>query len=363
MDRSGDGAIAPSSWLDVSPRFALVSTSERDYTFASLTRSIQISAQNGRTGLMSGILERLQNGCTMQSLLEGVDPADQQLAEAAIQDLVERDVVRVREAQPSDGSDSAERRAQIAFFSNFTAPGADDGPNFQGLLEDARIFVAGLGDIADRLIETLIQLGVGTIVGPVEGLRASPADVRYETYQHDWAGSASGEAALPERISLVVLCEERYSPNRYATMNRLCLELGLPWISYRYLGLHYEIGPAIFPRETACYTCFSSRRAANHESYEQYVAMQNSLYAAGLSTGSLNIAFGADVLALEVLKLVTHFSRPITYGAYFSFDILSLQGKVHPVLKVPRCIDCSPASRRPGVVLWRPTEMGASVGR
>jgi bacteriocin biosynthesis cyclodehydratase domain-containing protein len=65
--------------------------------------------------------------------------------------------------------------------------------------------------------------------------------------------------------------------------------------------------------------------------------------------------FGTDLLALEVIKILTRFSQPVTYGSLFTLDLLTFEAALHPVLKIPRCPHCSPAAaQRPALIIWPP---------
>jgi len=120
------------------------------------------------------------------------------------------------------------------------------------------------------------------------------------------------------------------------------------------MGARYEVGPSVLPRETACFRCLELRRASNFPNYGSFVGARRALALESLSPGSLNITLGYEVLALEVVKLLTGFGRAATHGSLFTFDLITLEAKAHPVLKVPRCPACGPTTDRAPVTIWRP---------
>jgi bacteriocin biosynthesis cyclodehydratase domain-containing protein len=218
----------------------------------------------------------------------------------------------------------------------------------QHRLKTARVRVLGPGRVGARLAEALAAVGVGAVSV------AEPSSIDERTRPDGAGGAAPGE----ERPSLLVLCDDGFDPDCFDAVNRYCLEQRLPWTSYRDLGTRYEVGPLVVPFETACFACLEQRRRGNVPSYDERLAMRRALSAAGGSLGRLNLALGCDVLALEVVKALTRFSRPTTYGAVYSFDVASLEGTLHPVLKLPRCPACGHTARdRATVSFWDPAEL------
>jgi bacteriocin biosynthesis cyclodehydratase domain-containing protein len=194
----------------------------------------------------------------------------------------------------------------------------------------------------------LATVGVGTVHG------AEPSSIDRRPHPH----STSGTLPREERPDLIVLCDDGFDPDCFDSVNRYCLEQRLTWTSYRDLGTRYEIGPLVVPFETACFACLEQRRRGNVPSYDERLTMRRALSAAGGSLGRLNLTLGGDVLALEVIKVLTRFGRPMTYGAVYSFDVASLEGVLHPVLKLPRCRACGhPARDRATVSFWDPAEL------
>ena len=49
----------------------------------------------------------------------------------------------------------------------------------------------------------------------------------------------------------------------------------------------------------------------------------------------------AGFTATEIIKDISGLTPPTTYGAQISFDMLTTEFDLHPVLKLPRCPVCS----------------------
>jgi ribosomal protein S12 methylthiotransferase accessory factor len=325
----------------------------------------------------SGIAEMLpdlQAGCTAEEALARLPESDRKTAIDFIRSMLDRGLLTELSAgvpaPPAFGE-------QDRFLANFAElSDTDAGPAaFRDRLAAAHIVVAGLGRVGARLVAGLLSSGVGTVWGADLSL-VTPDDGRDSVYRLADVGEQrehvlgrylgksyvplgsdpweNDGAALPEGLSLLVLCDDEFDPERHAAANRTCLRAGIHWTSFRLMGMRYEIGPTVVPHETPCFRCFELRKASNLSGYEDLVRGRSILAARKIGLGSLNVTLGYESLSLEVLKLLTGFSRPLTHGSLFTFDLLSFEARTHPVLKIPRCPECSPlAEGRPPVSIWR----------
>jgi bacteriocin biosynthesis cyclodehydratase domain-containing protein len=74
-----------------------------------------------------------------------------------------------------------------------------------------------------------------------------------------------------------------------------------------------------------------------------------------LSAPSFNLALGADLLALEILKLLSGFSEAVTVGRVMVFDPMAMTLSRHTVLRRPRCPRCAASASVPHEAPWRPS--------
>jgi molybdopterin-synthase adenylyltransferase len=360
--------------------FQLIALAEDDYYVVSLTSSLRLRSPEP-DGLLTRLLPFLAQGANLDTLLSvgGEGRSGQVLA--ILDDLKNRSLLEEMPATTTYDADLYDE--QERFFANFQPFGADEVPSSaQHKLAKACVLVAGLGRTGSRLALSMAHAGVGTIWGADPGL-VTDTDLRdgaYDPAAHGKVrehvlGRIVGSAAprvnyrpveraepqgpcgwqLPDSLDLMILCAEGFDPEYYDSINRLALENNLSWTSLRSLGARYEIGPTVVPRQTACFHCFELRRRSNSSIYQTHRDTWGSLAARGVGLGSLNVTFGADLLALEVVKILTGFSRPATYGSLFTLDLLTLEASVHPVLKIPRCPQCSSAAvQRPALIIWPP---------
>ena len=381
--------------LKLPARFQALNITGNELQLVSLYESLRVRSADASDELLNMVFARLQRGCTGETLLEGVDVAHHTTILAIIRDLSARGLLAEEAASANtDAASSDQHEAfqdQTRFFSNFrprldavpangTTLPADASAEMQQALNHATVMVVGLGRIGSRLVKGLAYAGLGHIYCSDPGIVA-PHDLIDSSYERSNLGQRREEAvvsilqqtdlhveciplgagsdavqgiAMPtDNPDVLILCEDRFDPNQYSTINRLCLERAITWIGCRNLGSRIEVGPLIVPLETACFKCFELRKAANSAFYESFLATQGLLAASGMSLGSLNITIGYEILALEVIKILTGFSRPLTYGSVYSFDLVTFEGKLHPALKIPRCPECNGALRdRPTFSIW-----------
>ena len=363
---------------------------------------MRVRVDNANDHVLELVLPRLQEGCTLTELLNGFDDAERPIVLGVIKDLSERGLLLNDITSAAKETVSVQEASMYAeqarFFSNYRAR-TDEPPDaehmefvdasslLQHKLKESRILLIGLGRIGSRLASGLSYAGVGHIYGS-DLAEVRQRDLIDSSYRSADAGQPRevvlqnvlrqvnpfieytplGVSSLfeqdargvPEKLDLLILCEDRFDPDQYAAMNQLCLNRHIPWTSCRNFGFKFEIGPLIVPYETACFHCLELRKAGNLSFYDDFITTQRLLKAQAVSLGNLNITLGYELLAVEVIKILTNFSRPMTYGSVFSFDLVTFEGKLHPVLKIPRCPECSNVARnQPTINIWDPNELFA----
>ena len=159
-------------------------------------------------------------------------------------------------------------------------------------------------------------------------------------------------ASSKEHPDLIVLVDDQYDPKQFDRTNLASLRTKVPWIGYKNVSTRVEIGPTVIPFETACYTCLELRREGNPENQLFSSETLDHLASAGKSLGQVFLSPGIDLLALEVIKIIARFSSPVTYGSLYTLDLLTLESRIHPVLKIPRCPACGRLESRPQTDFW-----------
>ena len=145
------------------------------------------------------------------------------------------------------------------------------------------------------------------------------------------------EKILKNRDFCIVATQKPFS-SLFSWVNSVSLTHGIKWTSCTVQGCIGLVGPTVIPRETPCYTCYQMRKRSNLIHYEEFVDFEEYLknhpesektYGALVNTLSLL----ANLTVLEMVKLITGNGTTITAGSQFSFDPLSLETEIHPILK------------------------------
>jgi bacteriocin biosynthesis cyclodehydratase domain-containing protein len=386
-----NGNGAQHETLHLAEQFQLVRVSGEEYRLVSLHDSLVVKSPDGSDGLLDKLLPPLETGAQLGALTEGLPKRQVQTARRMVKEFLERGLLEKKNGAKPNGhakDEAARYEQQRRFFANFQPvigfeEGEEAAPRsseqLQASLKDATVLVAGLGRVGSRVAQALASAGVGTIIGADAG-KITDGDIADSAFTPRDLGQprlraleesvaalnsfvtfrallgdlfAAEDAALPAKLSMAVLAEDVFDPGHHAAMNRACVAKNVPWIGYRSFGTKIEIGPTVIPNETACYRCYELRRASNTDAFGAELDLRARLAEAGGPAAALNITLGADLVALEVIKTLTHFANAATYGHVYTVDILSMQPRLRPLLKIPRCPECGKEARNPMVNAWK----------
>ena len=251
--------------------------------------------------------------------------------------------------------------SQILFFSRFSGAGSGEEP--QRRLREARVDVLAGGDLPRCLLRHLQRTGIREIglLGPApEALRREAEELRRgaaggfawrtrEVRSTEPGGYEAGEDAG----DLLIVALDSWDPALLQAFNEDCLRRGVPWLVVRAAGVREGIvGPLFVPGATACFVCLSERLRSNLAFHGEHDALAEHLLrerTGSRPSGGLLAHFEvlAGLAVTEAVKLLTGIAAPRTAGAFLTFDPLSLETGLHPVLRVPRCPACAPAVMAP----------------
>jgi bacteriocin biosynthesis cyclodehydratase domain-containing protein len=384
-------------------RFSIIPTAQGDFHLYSLTNSLSLSS--AIADLLSRLLPLLNGQHDLSTILDELHTFGEEEIIATLEHFLEMGVLEDASSLESAtlSSEEIERyRDQLTFFSHFTLPessqhsGAkspwDTIPKksleYQEKLKHACVVVVGLGRLGSQLVKALTLAGVGRIIGIDDGyVNATEAqsDAWFDsshvdrtrctalaervTHANPWVKftplsysthSLSEMDGILQECTFAVLSTDYFNPEEYDAFNLLCLQSKTAWTSCRLTEFEFNIGPTVIPYKTPCYKCFDLRQKSNLTDYEEALILEGYLKANKLQTGMLTITPGVELAALEVIKALTYFMEPATYAHLFSLNLLTLECKRHPILKIPRCSHCGrPSQGYPTIHAWQqlPREM------
>lgn len=381
--------------LRIPDRFTLIPIGPDEYRLHSLTFSLALRGRSSE--LLAHLLPLLDGSRTVADLVGNLASFGQDSVHEALDYLLE--VGALERADSEEGApfttDELQRyKPQIAFFSHFVppaqGPGLDSlaglprsGLEYQQRIRQTHVAIFGVGRVGSQLIRSLTIAGVGKItavdsesVGAAElnsdawftwtqegnnraeaicqhGRTVNPA-VKFEA-----AREPAGAKQLQELLAgsdFAVLCRDHFNPAEYENFNQAALSAKRTWTSARLSGFEFQIGPTVIPFQTSCYQCFDVRQKSNLQDFAEYQLVEDFLKKNRLRSEALAFTPAAGLLALEVLKAITWFIEPTTCSHMYTLNLLTMESKLHPVLKIPRCPACGrPAQPRPTIHAWQQT--------
>lgn len=254
--------------------------------------------------------------------------------------------------------------AQINAFAQLieprrTATSPDDsmaGWSEQARLKQSVVIQFGLGQAGRTLASALMQCGVGRIIAaPAPDFSdATAADALQTELRRAHPDSnflaVTAPEDLPEQLGevtsdLMLYCPDRFDEAFCFWLNSVALEIKVPLLLYRRRVLEIDLGPLIIPHETACAVCLERRSTAAQAISEQRPAGDP-------SEAAFQMPLGLDLLALDILKFLSHAAEPVTRSRLWRLNLATGMTELHSILKLPRCPACGVHKTRPPRKLW-----------
>ena len=251
----------------------------------------------------------------------------------------------------------------------------DKGAGAQEKLAAATVSVLGLGGCGATAALSLAAAGVGTLK-LIDALEVRETDV-YFTPALGLAAAGASRAAVAERMivasapqvavrvcdsklesdadlgavvegsSFVVCCLDAGQSNLVFKLNRVCLELAIPWTGCALAGTEIILGPTVHPDGGPCYLCYRMRSVACAGNPDEAFELERRLDRRKQDDSGRveNLVFSAgaagNLMGLEVLKELTGIAAPSLVGKIAVFDLLEQAIAKHVILRVPGCPACS----------------------
>ncbi len=168
------------------------------------------------------------------------------------------------------------------------------------------------------------------------------------------AGELSRDSVreIAEDVTLLVGCFDRGYETAHHWINRAALATGRTAL-FGEISTHVAtIGPCVLPGQAACYMCYRMRRIACEENYDEAMAYErflNQHHQPSLSSRATAPFLSAQVASLltgEIVKLVALALPPSLAGRIMEFDALTLESRIHTVLRQPDCPVCGAEKKK-----------------
>lgn len=166
--------------------------------------------------------------------------------------------------------------------------------------------------------------------------------------------------SLVEKVDadvVIVATQKPFSP-LFSWVNAVSLTFETMYTSCTVYGERGLVGPTVIPGQTPCYTCYELRKKSNIVHYDEFTYFETYVKkhpelqkSSGAPISMLSLV--ANVTILEVFKIVTGIGTAQTAGGQISFNPLTMEMEIHPILKLPRCPDCGlPSKEKRTAKVW-----------
>ena len=148
----------------------------------------------------------------------------------------------------------------------------------------------------------------------------------------------------------LVFASKVINPIQFHILNRICLELRIPWIHAAIDGPFLFIGPTFVPHRSACYECFETRIIMNlreNTSYQRYkqALVEGQIKYGQLPVESVLLGLLSSHTALDSLNYILTGSS-FTVNKVLAIYLPTMEFTFNEVLRVPSCAACSASSER-----------------
>jgi thiazole/oxazole-forming peptide maturase SagC family component len=159
----------------------------------------------------------------------------------------------------------------------------------------------------------------------------------------------------PASIGCVVACSDSGEIEALRDWNRLCVDRNMHFFPVVLQNLIGSVGPFVVPGETACYECIYARQNSHLEDpVSQRAAI--ALATKGQSSTGFHVTMASlvgDIAACELFKFYSDTVPERNVGRLIQVDLLDTRLNPRKVLKIPRCIVCSPLNARSSMTPYK----------
>lgn len=146
-------------------------------------------------------------------------------------------------------------------------------------------------------------------------------------------------------VDMLLITYTSLNPIFLRNINRIAMELKVPWMISGIDGPFIMVGPTITPPEGPCYECFEMRVCLNLRNNESYLKYKKALVERKVKEGQYPIPqvilhLTSALTSLEILsRLLTGYNS--TSGKVLTIYIPTMEFLYHEILKMPNCPACT----------------------
>lgn len=164
------------------------------------------------------------------------------------------------------------------------------------------------------------------------------------------------DGIVPASVDYVVACSDCGEIDALREWNSFCVARKIRFFPLVLQNLVGHLGPFVVPGETPCFECLYARQNSHLEDpISQRTAY--ALMTRGQSSTGFHVATASlmgDIAASELVKLDSDVRLDSNIGKLILVSLFDTRLEARKVLKIPRCIVCSPLHTRSPVTLYKP---------
>jgi bacteriocin biosynthesis cyclodehydratase domain-containing protein len=315
------------SYPRINPAFTTVVDSDDEVTFrAGPWNGLVFDIEDeDRDGHLAAFVAALDGTTHVEDVLDSFAPEVRDDLLGVLAALQEKSIVR------DAGEEIDEERARLGGHLSI----GDTNPDGHERLAVAELTVVGAGAAGRTFVRALLDSGVGKI--DYVDLSADSDDWNWALEDERFSRHAAPDLrALVTESTFAAMAVDRPYPAIATALNEAAHETGTPWSVGVVNGVDGQVGPTVYPGETACYDCFRQRAAA--ATGAAYTRFEKS---AGPEQAGMP-AFATVVSGLLAADVVEQLSGGfgVTTGSIVNFDFDDFAVQADEVLRLPHCETC-----------------------
>ena len=237
-----------------------------------------------------------------------------------------------------------------------------------GSPSDRPIVLLGDRELAVEIQRYLQASLPGTPITPVEA--DDPAWVALNDGDTSWLSDGLN---LQEKLlvfegwrdTFLVFATKVINPVQLRMVNRICLELRIPWIHAAIDGPFLFVGPIFIPHRSACYECLEIRVMMNLRESGSYQRYKRAIIERQVEEGQIPVEPAINgVLSSHTVLETLNFAltgSSFTVSKVLAIYLPTMEFTYNEVLRAPSCTSCSPSPERDDKETY--FDAGAFIGR
>ncbi len=300
------------------------------------------------------------NGMTKEALLASFPPTDQDPISQLIDQLIERRLM-VPHSSVDHPSETPEGPTDI-FYWHFGKTQTDISQR----LNAQKLTIFGVNYITRQLVTSLSESGFTQLeVVDEPGLRNLRLFDKTFTIQPDlWPPSLQTPVGKkqwenitdPSSLNCLIATSDFGTAPILREWNQYSVEHNLRFFPIVLSNMIGTVGPVVIPHETACWECVLARQNSH---LRDPTSKQTVDAAASESQGIVGFhpsmaSILGDIAAMELTKFFSRIAPLWNVGKLIEVNLLSTRMTTRKVLKLPRCVVCSPLQTRSAITPDKP---------